>query len=283
MSNDLTGPKLVGDTSPDVRSLELSEREIMALAGLDGDDLDTLSGVDRTTLLMVGGVILILSAVTMVIVGAPAIVGAVAFLALTLVLFAVAVEGRGWFVGLLALGSALATAATGAKALEQLGERFASPGSFAVTLVGVTLALCAVAYAGYHAVRALMLRFRRLTRTQRILADVTRFHRVLGALNLSDQLTTARGEVPDAAARCEVLRGLRLTRERLVAALRIDGVLRQHGPLLSGLGAPPIEIGSFETLRVQAEGEQYGRLADETTQLAANIEQGLEEIRRASR
>jgi hypothetical protein len=150
-----------------------------------------------------------------------------------------------------------------------------------VVLIGlVSAGLAQAAHVAWHrgAVRR-----RGLERLVPLLADVARYHRVLSALNVSEQLMAASGTRPDAKAREEVLRGLRQTREQLLVALRTERVLRKHRDLLDGLAALPIaELGSFEAVRIADVGNDYRRLAEDTVSLAADLERTVRAMRDGS-
>jgi hypothetical protein len=261
-----------------VKALAITVDTLRKASELATNDLEALGPPNRSVaaVIAVGGAALAALAALLFVV--PSALAALGILAVGTVIALYALGNESWFAGFLAMAVLLYGGIGAWKMVRGSSE------PVMLWCLGAAVAMGALLYALYgwwHRGRASR---RGLDRLRPLLGDIARFHRVLSALNVSDQLARANERSPNQAARAEILRLLEQTRARILAALRTERVLRQHRDLLDELGTQPIEeLGSFEALRIADVGDEYRRLAEETLQLATDVERGVGEIRSMSR
>ncbi len=106
-----------------------------------------------------------------------------------------------------------------------------------------------------------------------LLDEIDRYHEVLGAIAVIDQLAVAQGAVPQA----ERYETLQLTRDCLVTGLKTERILREQRSGLAQDGAAHLEqsLTLLKTLDLQAQADEYSEILQQSVGIAERVRQEL--------
>jgi hypothetical protein len=114
----------------------------------------------------------------------------------------------------------------------------------------------------------------RSTMLVNLLDEVDKYHAVINAIALSDQLENAGATGVSLSDRNQVIQGLQLTREDLVRALKIERILRENKEIIAT--HPDLltnNLSTIETLQQSTnQASQYGKLLDQALQIALDVQ-----------
>ena len=112
-----------------------------------------------------------------------------------------------------------------------------------------------------------------------LLDDIDRYHAVIKAIDINDQLETAGTPGSSLTDRTQVLQVLRLTREELVRALMGERILRENK--ISLATNPDLfinNLASLKTIQVNSEAGEYGRLLNEALQISISVQAEMRKL-----
>ena len=112
-----------------------------------------------------------------------------------------------------------------------------------------------------------------------LLDEVDRYHTVIKAIHINDQLEAAGTTKMSVSDRQSVIAALTLTKEDLVRALRAEKILRENRSFL--VGNPELlatNLGTLQTLQVNDRASEYGRLLNEALQIAAGVQEEMKKL-----
>ena len=115
-----------------------------------------------------------------------------------------------------------------------------------------------------------------------LLDAVDRYHEVLEAVQVLDQLETVQRSI-HSSQRGEILEALRLTRDNLVSGLMTEKILRDNRGLLARrselVDAIETNLITLRALEISAQATQYAQLLNEALEIGVSVQR---EIQRAS-
>jgi hypothetical protein len=106
-----------------------------------------------------------------------------------------------------------------------------------------------------------------------LLNEIDRYHEVLGAVAVVEQLAAARGATPCA----NPLETLQLTRDCLITGLKTERILREKNGLLIQDKVAHLEqsLALLQTLDLQAQANEYSAILQQTLSIAERVQQEL--------
>jgi hypothetical protein len=106
-----------------------------------------------------------------------------------------------------------------------------------------------------------------------LLDEIDRYHEVLAAIAVVDQLAVAQGKAPP-AEHCETLQ---LTRDCLVTGLKTERVLREQNNWIAQDGAAHLEqsLVLLKTLDLQTQADEYAGILQQSLSIAERVQQEL--------
>jgi hypothetical protein len=144
----------------------------------------------------------------------------------------------------------------------------------------ITLGTTALVALGWNV--AMWVRAKRLTMLMHLLDDLDRYHDVLQAVDLLDQLEAAGNSQINLNNRSEVLEALRMTRDSLVAGLMTEKILRQSRGLLSRrydlLSSIETNLTSLRSLEIQHHATEYGQVLNQALQIGISVHQEVQKL-----
>ena len=113
-----------------------------------------------------------------------------------------------------------------------------------------------------------------------LLEEVDKYHAVLNAIDINDQLEEVGTPGTSLSDRAKVISGLQLTRDDLVRALRIERILRENKQLLSTQSE--LFTNNLNTLQAIAtssnEASKYGQLLNDALQISADVQDEMRKL-----
>lgn len=112
-----------------------------------------------------------------------------------------------------------------------------------------------------------------------LLDEVERYHTVIKAIHINDQLQAAGTTKMSVCDRQNVIEALTLTKEDLVRALRAEKILRENRNFL--VGNPELlatNLRTLQTLQVNDQASEYARLLNEALQIAAGVQEEMKKL-----
>ena len=112
-----------------------------------------------------------------------------------------------------------------------------------------------------------------------LLDEVERYHTVIKTIHINDQLQAAGTTKMSVCDRQNVIEALTLTKEDLVRALRAERILRENRSFL--VGNPELLATNWQTLQtlqVNNQASEYGRLLSEALQIAAGVQEEMKKL-----
>jgi hypothetical protein len=133
------------------------------------------------------------------------------------------------------------------------------------------------------AVRWLWLKKNRSKLLMNLLDEVDKYHAVIKAITINDQLEDTGHPGVSLTEREKVVQGLQLTREDLVRALKIERILRENKALIST--QPDLfsnNLRNLEAMQVSSDrASEYGRLLNEALEIAVGVEEEMRKLQRS--
>jgi hypothetical protein len=155
---------------------------------------------------------------------------------------------------------------------------FASTTRFLSVAVGLAIALF-LAWNG-----SMRWRGKQLRSLMRLLDEVDRFEEILQAIDVFDQLETAKREEAAPALQnwAEILEALHLTRKSLIAGLTTEKILRENRGLLSRrqelLTHIETNLAVVRSLEVKHQADEYGVVLSEALQIGLSVQREVQRL-----
>lgn len=115
-----------------------------------------------------------------------------------------------------------------------------------------------------------------------LLDEVDKYHAVIKAIDINDQLEEAGIPETSLSDRTKVIEGLQLTRDDLVRAFKLERIVRENHELIAN--KPELFTNHLGTLSaMQATTDQaseYGRLLNEALQIAVGVQEEMRKLQR---
>lgn len=112
-----------------------------------------------------------------------------------------------------------------------------------------------------------------------LLDDVDKYHAVIKAIDINDQLETAGTAGVSLSDRTLVIEALQLTREDLVRALKSERILRDNKELIAT--NPELFTNNLSALRamqVSSQASEYGRMLNEALQIGLSVQEEMRKL-----
>ena len=112
-----------------------------------------------------------------------------------------------------------------------------------------------------------------------LLDDVDKYHAVIKAIDINDQLETAGTAGVSLSDRVLVIEALQLTREDLVRALKTERILRDNKELIAT--NPELFTNNLSALRamqVSSQASEYGRMLNEALQIGLSVQEEMRKL-----
>lgn len=109
-----------------------------------------------------------------------------------------------------------------------------------------------------------------------LLDEVEHYNAVIKAIHINDQLEAVGTTFRSISDRQKVIEALTLTKEDLVRALRAERILRENKSFL--VGNPELlatNLRTLQTIQVNDQASEYGRLLNEALQIAASVQEEM--------
>jgi hypothetical protein len=111
-----------------------------------------------------------------------------------------------------------------------------------------------------------------------LLDEVDRYHTIVKAVDINDELTTF-GNSQVASDRVKVVEALKLIREDLVRALKTERVLRDNKKLLANnQELLTNNLANLQALQVNNQASEYARLLNQSLQIAVDVHAELKKL-----
>jgi hypothetical protein len=168
-------------------------------------------------------------------------------------------------------------------ALAWFGLRVADAGTPALAgAAGIAIALAGATFYGTRLLRERKRRSAGYDVLTRLEEAIARFNALVHAVDVKERLARARG-APEGGTREGVLAALATTRENLLRAVRVQRVLRENRHVVAGAQHLRVDdLVPLEALRIEAEADAYSELVGETVELAAEVQEAYDSLRRES-
>jgi hypothetical protein len=116
-----------------------------------------------------------------------------------------------------------------------------------------------------------------------LLDEVDKYHAVIKAIAINDQLEETGHPGVSLSDREKVIQGLQLTREDLVRALKIERILRENKDLISTkTDLFSNNLRNLEAMQVSSDrASEYGRLLNEALEIAVGVEEEMRKLQRS--
>jgi hypothetical protein len=113
-----------------------------------------------------------------------------------------------------------------------------------------------------------------------ILDKVSNYRKLIKAIDINDQLEEAGNFSLSLSDRQKVLEALKFTRDDLIRALKTEKILRENKEFIdSNPHMFAHNLANLQALQVSEQASEYGRILDETLQVAVSIQQELKKLR----
>jgi hypothetical protein len=109
--------------------------------------------------------------------------------------------------------------------------------------------------------------------------EVDRYHAVIQAIHISDQLEAARTNEVTLSDREQVIAALKLTKDNLIRALAAERILRENHRFIAG--NPELVLTNFsalQALQVSNQASEYGRLLNEALQISLGVQAEMRKL-----
>jgi hypothetical protein len=152
---------------------------------------------------------------------------------------------------------------------------FATTLQFLQTTLGIALLalLCWNLYMG--------LRGKRLKGLMHLLDEIDRYHQVLAAIDLLDQLEAIDSQV-NLANRRDALAALSITRNSLISGLMTEKILRESRGLLARrhdlMTNIENNLAALQTFEINNRASEYGQLLNAALQIGINVHEEIQQV-----
>ncbi|MEA5554702.1 hypothetical protein VB713_27630 [Anabaena cylindrica UHCC 0172] len=114
-----------------------------------------------------------------------------------------------------------------------------------------------------------------------LLDEVDKYHTVVQAIDINDQLATSGNSQSNINDREQVISALQLIREDLVRALKSERILRDNKKLFANNQDLLINnLANLQTLEVSNQAGEYARLLNQSLQIALEVEAELRKLQK---
>lgn len=110
-----------------------------------------------------------------------------------------------------------------------------------------------------------------------LLDDVDKYHAVIKAIDINDQLETD-GMGVSLSDRTLVIEALQLTREDLVRALKAERILRDNKDLIATNPEINNNLKALTAMQVSTQASEYGRILNEALQIGISVQQEMRKL-----
>lgn len=112
-----------------------------------------------------------------------------------------------------------------------------------------------------------------------LLDEVEHYNAVIQAIYINDQLE-AVGTIKSIQDRHKLIEALTLTKENLVSALKSERILRENKSfLVANTELLATNLSRLQTLQVNDQASEYGRLLNEALQIAVGVQEEMGKLR----
>ena len=112
-----------------------------------------------------------------------------------------------------------------------------------------------------------------------LLDEVEKYHQVVQAIDIHDQLTNSGNSQSSISDREQVISALQLIREDLVRALKSERILRDNKKLLANNQDLVVNnLANLQTLPVSSQASEYAQLLNQSLQIALDVQAELVKI-----
>jgi hypothetical protein len=113
----------------------------------------------------------------------------------------------------------------------------------------------------------------------RPLDEVEKYHQVVQAIDIHDQMTNSGNSQSSISDREQVISALQLIREDLVRALKSERILRDNKKLLANNQDLVVNnLANLQTLPVSSQASEYAQLLNQSLQIALDVQAELVKI-----
>ena len=113
----------------------------------------------------------------------------------------------------------------------------------------------------------------------KLLDEVEKYHQVVQAIDIHDQLTNSGNSQSSISDREQVISALQLIREDLVRALKSERILRDNKKLLANNQDLVVNnLANLQTLPVSSQASEYAQLLNQSLQIALDVQAELVKI-----
>ncbi len=110
-----------------------------------------------------------------------------------------------------------------------------------------------------------------------LLDDVDKYHAVIKAIDINDQLETD-GMGVSLSDRTMVIEALQLTREDLVRAINAERILRDNKDLIATNPEINNNLKALTAIQVSTQASEYGRILNEALQIGISVQQEMRKL-----
>lgn len=125
-------------------------------------------------------------------------------------------------------------------------------------------------------------RGRQLTTLNHLLDEIDRFHEILQAIEILDELQTVNPQRSNLENRETVLEALYLNRESLICALKTEAILRKHQRFILRrqdlFASIEHNLTTLKTFQIDAEANEYSRLLNQALQIGTSVYDELRQL-----
>jgi hypothetical protein len=112
-----------------------------------------------------------------------------------------------------------------------------------------------------------------------LLDEVDRYHDVIKAIDLNDQLATSANSQTSISDRQKVISGLQLIREDLVRALKMERILRDNRKLIANnQELLSNNLANLQALQVSQEASEYAQILNQSLQIAIDVQAEIRKL-----
>lgn len=116
-----------------------------------------------------------------------------------------------------------------------------------------------------------------------LLDEVDKYHAVIQAIDINDQLATYGNSQTHIDDREQVLSALQLIREDLVLALKSERILRDNKKSIANNQELLVNnLANLESLQVSSQASEYGQLLNQSLQIAVDVQAELRKLTKVS-
>ncbi len=152
--------------------------------------------------------------------------------------------------------------------------------SSVIQFLGVSLGLALLVMLGWNAY--MWLAGKRLRGLMELLDEIDRYHEVLAAIAVLDQLESVRQDQIRLSDRLEVLEALHLTRDSLIAGLTTERILRQNRGLLARrhalLDSIETNLTALKSLEVKHQAQEYAQILNQALEIGMTVHQEMQKL-----